>query len=180
MLIKCGPNVRSNTVLQYMYYTHRVGRVLSFFSSRRNWDSPTPRPLASVPSPPLLGGEGHTHWRERGVGESQFRRGDIHCGTLYIYVLCDYTPTCVYSVCVVYECITHAENSHLLIKSVLCASNVLANFYIFLIPGTCTLSTKNLHFSKYWLRRAATLCIVSQIFLKRKWKWFLRRMLRLY
>jgi hypothetical protein len=23
---------------------HRVGRVLSFFSSRRNWDSPTPSP----------------------------------------------------------------------------------------------------------------------------------------
>jgi hypothetical protein len=23
-----------------------------------------------------------------GVGESQFRRGDLHCGTQYIYVLC--------------------------------------------------------------------------------------------
>ncbi len=22
-----------------------------------------------------------------GLGESQFRRGDIHCGTLYIYIL---------------------------------------------------------------------------------------------
>jgi hypothetical protein len=34
------------------------------------------------PPPPLVQGGGHT--RERGVGESQFQRGDIHCGTLYI------------------------------------------------------------------------------------------------
>ncbi len=71
--------------------THRVGRVLSFFSSRRNWDSPnaTPHPQASVPAPhhPVLGGGAHLLARE-GLGESQFRRGDIHCGTLYIYVLC--------------------------------------------------------------------------------------------
>jgi hypothetical protein len=32
---------------------HSVGRVLSFFSSRRNWDSPNPS------------GSGHTRWRER-------------------------------------------------------------------------------------------------------------------
>ncbi len=51
---------------------YRVGRVLSFFFSRRNWDYPTP----------------HSH-AEEGVWESQFRREDIHCGTLYIYVLCD-------------------------------------------------------------------------------------------
>ncbi len=50
-------------------FIHRVGRVLSFFSSRRNWDSPNPS---------LAG--------ERGVWESQFRRGDIHCGrVLFIY-----------------------------------------------------------------------------------------------
>jgi hypothetical protein len=47
------------------------------------------RRLCFVPPRPLwFGGEGHTRWRERGVGESQFQRGDIHCGTLYIYVLC--------------------------------------------------------------------------------------------
>ncbi len=28
----------------------------------------------------------HTRSQERGMGESQFRRGDIHCGTLGIYV----------------------------------------------------------------------------------------------
>jgi hypothetical protein len=67
---------------------HRVGRVLSFFSSRRNWDSPTPHPQASVPcvpplAPPLVpGGGAHSLARER-VGESMFRLGDINCGTLY-------------------------------------------------------------------------------------------------
>ncbi len=55
--------------------SHRVGRVLSFFSSRWNWDSQTPHPQASVLPPPL--------W-SRGEGESQFRRGVIHCSTLYI------------------------------------------------------------------------------------------------
>ena len=42
------------------------------------------------PSPPVLGGGAHSLARE-GVGESQFRRGDIHCGILYIYVLCGQT-----------------------------------------------------------------------------------------
>jgi hypothetical protein len=67
---------------------HRVGRVLSLFSSRWNWDSPNPSP-ESPPPPPVLGGGAHSLARE-GLGESQFRRGDIHCGTLYIYVLCGY------------------------------------------------------------------------------------------
>jgi hypothetical protein len=47
---------------------------------------PTPRPQASVPPlPPVLGGGAHSLARE-GLGEPQFRRGDIHCDTLYIYV----------------------------------------------------------------------------------------------
>ncbi len=59
---------------------HRVGRVLSFsFSSRRNWDSPNPSPAGEC-----SGGGAHSLARE-GFGESQFRRGDIHCGTLYTY-----------------------------------------------------------------------------------------------
>jgi hypothetical protein len=37
-----------------------------------------------VPHPPVLGGGAHSLARE-GLGESQFRRGDRHCGTLYIY-----------------------------------------------------------------------------------------------
>ncbi len=68
---------------------HRVGRVLSFFSSRRNWDSPNPSLAGEfAPPPPWFWGEGHTRWLREGLGESQFWRGDIHSGTLYIYVLC--------------------------------------------------------------------------------------------
>jgi hypothetical protein len=42
-----------------------------------------PHPLTR---PPVLGGGLHSRARE-GLGESQFRPGDIHCGTLYINVL---------------------------------------------------------------------------------------------
>jgi hypothetical protein len=59
------------------------------FSSSRNWDSPNPLPNTHrrvCPPPPLVpGGMAHSLARE-GVGESQFRRGDIHCGTLYVYM----------------------------------------------------------------------------------------------
>jgi hypothetical protein len=47
---------------------HRVGRVLSFFSSRRNWDSPTPSPAderAPLPFGSEAGG-GPTRFRQRG------------------------------------------------------------------------------------------------------------------
>jgi hypothetical protein len=37
--------------------------------------SPTPHPQASVPPPLCFWGEGNARWRERGCGESQFRRG---------------------------------------------------------------------------------------------------------
>jgi hypothetical protein len=69
---------------------HRVGRVLSLSSIRRNWDSPNPSPPGESALSPLWfwgRGDGHTRWRER-VGKSRFRRRDILCGTLYIYVLC--------------------------------------------------------------------------------------------
>ncbi len=47
----------------------------------------TRRRLCPPPPPPVLGRGAHPLARE-GLGESQFRRGDIHCGTLYINVLC--------------------------------------------------------------------------------------------
>jgi hypothetical protein len=37
---------------------HRVGRVLSFFSRRRNWDSPNPSPAGECAPPPLVRGGG--------------------------------------------------------------------------------------------------------------------------
>jgi hypothetical protein len=64
---------------------HRVGRVISFFSSRRNWDSPNPSPAGEC-APPLVPGERAHSLAREGLGESQFRRVDILCGTLYMYV----------------------------------------------------------------------------------------------
>jgi len=66
-----------------VHQDHRVGRVLSLFSSRWNWDSPNPSPARVCPPPPCYRGR-CTLAGERGVG-----RGDIHCGTLYIYEHCD-------------------------------------------------------------------------------------------
>ncbi len=65
---------------------HIVGRVLSFFSSRRNWDSPNPSPAGEFAPHLLVPGGGFHSRAGEGVGESQ---GDIHCGTLCINVLCD-------------------------------------------------------------------------------------------
>ncbi len=50
---------------------HRVGRVQSLFSSRRNWDSPIPSPAGECvppPPPPRFRGWGHTRLRARGGG----------------------------------------------------------------------------------------------------------------
>ncbi len=48
---------------------HSVSRVISFFSSRRNWDSPTPHPPpASVPPPHRVPGRRGTLACERGGG----------------------------------------------------------------------------------------------------------------
>ncbi len=44
------------SIVVYYRPSHRVDRVLDFFSSRRNWDPPSPHPKASV-SPPLVPGE---------------------------------------------------------------------------------------------------------------------------
>jgi hypothetical protein len=85
---------------------HRVGRVLSFSPVVGIGTSPTPHPQASVPPPLLPGGGAHSLARE-GVEESQFRRGDIHCGTLYLYVLC----VCNYRHRYVFNIKTHYEEN---------------------------------------------------------------------
>ena len=41
-----------------------------------------------VPPHPLVPGVGAHSLARKGVGESQYQPGDIHCGTLYMYVLC--------------------------------------------------------------------------------------------
>ncbi len=46
---------------------------------------PTPHPQASVSPPYVPGGAAHSLAR-KGLGESRFRRGDIHCGIVYTYI----------------------------------------------------------------------------------------------
>jgi hypothetical protein len=55
------------------------------FSSRWNWDSPTPLVAGECAPPPIGRGGKALSLAAKGVGESQFQRGDIHCGALYIY-----------------------------------------------------------------------------------------------
>jgi hypothetical protein len=50
---------------------------------------PQPLTRTRVCPPPFGSGGRGTLAGERGVGESQFQRGDMHCGTLCIYVLCE-------------------------------------------------------------------------------------------
>jgi hypothetical protein len=70
------------------YKDHRVGRLLSFFSSRRNWDSPNPSPsgeCAPPPSPFGSGGmgSGHARRRERGWESSNSDEGTYTVVTLH-------------------------------------------------------------------------------------------------
>ncbi len=54
----------------------------------RNWDSPQPpRRRLVCPLPPVSGGRG-TLAVEKGVGRVPIPTRGIHCGTLYMYVLC--------------------------------------------------------------------------------------------
>jgi hypothetical protein len=73
-----------HTVLPQLWPQSRQSAKL--FSSRRNWDSPNPSPAGEC-APPVLGGGAHSLARE-GLGEPQFRRGDIHMWySLYIRTL---------------------------------------------------------------------------------------------
>ncbi len=70
--------------------TEYIDRVLSFLSSSPYWDSPTPSHAGECvppPPPPPAPGVSTLAWG-RGGGGSQFQRGDRHCGTLGVYVLC--------------------------------------------------------------------------------------------
>ncbi len=58
------------------------------YAPRRNWDSPQPPTRRLVcPLPPVSGGRG-TLAGEKGVGRVLIPTRGIHCGTLYMYVLC--------------------------------------------------------------------------------------------
>ncbi len=67
---------------------HRVGRVISFFSSRRHWDSPNPSPAGECAPPRFWGGG--TLASERGVGRVPIpTRGHTLWYSLYIRTLCE-------------------------------------------------------------------------------------------
>ncbi len=66
----------------------RVGRVLSFFSSRWNWDSPNPSPASECTPPPFGSGGRGTLAGERGGGRVPIpKRGHTLC-SLYVCTLC--------------------------------------------------------------------------------------------
>ncbi len=83
----------SNSVAKLSQRTAHLGRPQSRQSAKHFLQSSElvlPKPLTRgrvCPPPPVLGGGAHSLARE-GLPESQFRRGDIYCGTLYINVLC--------------------------------------------------------------------------------------------
>jgi hypothetical protein len=67
---------------------HRVGKVLSFFSSRRNWDSPNPSTAGEWCAPPPVSGGRGTLAGERGVGRVPIpTRGHSLWYSLYIRTL---------------------------------------------------------------------------------------------
>ncbi len=71
--------------------------MLSFFSSRRNWDSPIPSPAGEcAPPPPLVLSLGHTHLRERGWGSPNSYEGTC-TAVLYLYTYVQYFVVCTIS-----------------------------------------------------------------------------------
>jgi hypothetical protein len=62
---------------------HRVGRMLSVSPVVGIGTPPPLKQQASVPPTLYYRGRAHS-LAAKGVGESQFQRGDIHCGALYI------------------------------------------------------------------------------------------------
>jgi hypothetical protein len=73
-------------ILRVTKYVHIKSTTV--YAPRRNWDSPQPSTRRLVcPLPPVSGGRG-TLAGEKGVGRVPIPTKGIHCGTLYMYVLC--------------------------------------------------------------------------------------------
>jgi hypothetical protein len=78
-------------------YIHTIGpptkyihiKSTTVYAPRRNWDFPQPPTRKLVcPLPPVSGGRG-TLAGEKGVGRVPIPTRGVHCGTLYMYVLCE-------------------------------------------------------------------------------------------
>jgi hypothetical protein len=92
---------------------HRLGRVLSLFSSGWNWDSPSPSPTREcAPLPPFgSGGRSTLAGKERGGGRVPIpTRGHTLWYSLYVCNLCP-TPTAPFRSGSFYK---HPERVHLL------------------------------------------------------------------
>ncbi len=93
-MVKCaGVRHYISLLLQYlsMIQTTKYVHIKSttVYAPRRNWNSPQPPTRMLVcPFPPVSGGRG-TLAGEKGVGRVPIPTRGIHCGTLYMYVLCD-------------------------------------------------------------------------------------------
>jgi hypothetical protein len=73
-----------------LHSTHRAGRVLRFFSSRWNWDSPNPSPAHECAPHPVVPGGG-AHAGDRGDGRVPITtRGHTLWYSLYVSALCFY------------------------------------------------------------------------------------------
>ncbi len=66
---------------------YRQSAQLFLQSSELGFPNPSPVGKCARCHPLVPGGGEHSLARD-GVGESQFRRGEINCGTLYLYALC--------------------------------------------------------------------------------------------
>ncbi len=80
---------------------HGVDRVLSFLSSRRNWDYPTPSHLGECLVPRVS-----TFALAKGGEVSHLQRGDRHCITLGTYVLCELNYTTFFIRVPSFQCTT--------------------------------------------------------------------------
>jgi hypothetical protein len=69
--------------------------VLSFFSSRQNWDSPNPSPAGKCAPTPRFWGERHTRWRERGWDSPNSDEGNTLWYSLYVLCACDAHWECI-------------------------------------------------------------------------------------
>jgi hypothetical protein len=113
--------------------SHRVGRVLGFFSSRRNWDSSTPNLQARVsPPPPRFRGRGTLACVERGGWGSPNSNEGTYTVVLFIYAyfvgLADYKArfklppqitSCMYRR---YSTSTHAGRAIIIHNAPLCCN----------------------------------------------------------
>ncbi len=91
-LMKCCSSIkplkRRHSVFIYLSYT-TVGALEP--QSRQSAKLCLKSSELGLPQPlPLVWGGGAHSLARRGVEESQFRRGELHCGTLYMCVLSDW------------------------------------------------------------------------------------------